>query len=154
MKRLFAFALLLVLLVSAIPAQAASFVFRDHITWGMSSEMVKFWEGSTKTLKADKFTYLKYKNLRVSKYSFHLEYEFVGNKLVAAIYLREYKKSALDAFKKCFNYMKKVYCDKYGKQSTDKKTLQDIIYKYFNFMGIKGSRKDAKEYVKDHVGAF
>ena len=134
MKKALCFALVfLSMITSVFPANAAKrFVFRNNITWGMSSELVQLYEDFAEVYKENTYSWMYYENIRVSSYSMTLEYQFVDNKLVSAVYNTPFS-SKLELHT-AFENLRKVYISKYGNCSLNFSVASDCIYRFYNYV--------------------
>ncbi len=131
MKKQIAIALVLVLLFFICPAHAYSqFVFRDHIRWQMAAETVQLFEGITDVGHDKLYDFIQYKDVRVGKYQMNLEYEFVGNKLVSAVYSKEFDNGIDEAY----SSLKKALTSVYGTPTNDCLTAMASHYSLFDYL--------------------
>ena len=135
MKKLVVVMLFLSILTSSLSI-AETFSFRDNITWGMSSEVVQYYEGTTKLHKEDMFSWLKYHDIRVSNIKMALEYQFVGNKLSAIVYTteKEYKEKEAQQLKDLCDSLYQAYQERYGKAKYTDDELMVLMKEYYEYL--------------------
>ena len=104
---------------------AETFSFRNGITWGMGREEVAAAEGSDGDYSEETTcSFLKYDEVKISKYSGHLVYAFSEDALQVTAYLIS------DAKEDTLDYMLNAYDTKYGEgQEADFQELFSILLK-------------------------
>lgn len=114
MKKVFALLMIAVILVLSLSAvaeqQAESFIFRNGITWGMSTGEVfaQEGEGEKGESPAPETEIVRYPEIKISKYMSSLYFTFMRGGLRACAYVLD------DADQDTFGYLSKVYDGKYG----------------------------------------